>query len=115
MVTSRLRCWRNRSSNLYSLAFDIETVPDTRLGAELLALDGIADEDVAKAMMFPSISLTGIFGAASTELSALTTGDPAWSISGSLLGPLFNFNKNTLRVEIEEEKIPHIEALFRRP
>jgi len=59
---------------------------------------------VAEAMRFPAISLTGIFGAASTELSSLTTGESAWSISGSLLGPLFNFNKNTLRVEIEEER-----------
>jgi len=30
-------------------------------------------------------------------------GDAGPSISAGLLGPLFNFNKNTLRVEIEEE------------
>jgi len=34
------------------LAFDIETVPDTQLGAQLLGLTDIADEDIAKAMFF---------------------------------------------------------------
>jgi multidrug efflux system outer membrane protein len=65
---------------------------------------------VAEAQRFPAISLTGIFGAASNELSSLTTGESAWSLSGSLLGPLFNFNKNSLRVEIEEERTK--QALF---
>ena len=41
------------------LAFDIETVPDTRLGAELLGLEGIADEDVAKAMQFHQMQERG--------------------------------------------------------
>ena len=59
---------------------------------------------VAVAQMFPSISLTGIFGFASGDLSTLTTGDAAWSLSGSLLGPLFNFGKNTSRVEIQEAR-----------
>jgi len=87
----------------------LERRPDI-LQSEYLLMAQNARIGVAKAMMFPSISLTGIFGAASTELSALTTGDPAWSISGSLLGPLFNFNKNTLRVEIQEERTK--QALF---
>lgn len=59
---------------------------------------------VAVAQMFPSISLTGLFGLASDDLSTLTEGNPAWSISGSLLGPIFNFGKNTSRVEIEEAR-----------
>lgn len=59
---------------------------------------------VAVAQMFPSISLTGLFGFASDDLSTLTEGNPAWSISGSLLGPIFNFGKNTTRVEIEEAR-----------
>ena len=59
---------------------------------------------VATAMLYPSISLTGLLGVSSNELSQLSTADPAWSVSGGLLGPLFNFNKNTLRIEIEEEK-----------
>jgi multidrug efflux system outer membrane protein len=63
-----------------------------------------AQVGVATAMLYPSISLTGILGLATAELADVTTDDPAWSLSAGLLGPLFNFNKNTLRVEIEEEK-----------
>ena len=59
---------------------------------------------VAEAMRFPAFNLTWIYGLASQDLSKLTTEGNAWSVSGSLFGPLFNFNKNTLRVEIEEEK-----------
>ena len=42
-----------------SLVFDIETVPDTDLGQQLLGLSGIADEDVAKAMFFNQMQSTG--------------------------------------------------------
>jgi hypothetical protein len=44
---------------LSSLTFDIETVPDTELGAKLLGLDGIGDEDVAKAMSFHQMQEKG--------------------------------------------------------
>jgi len=63
-----------------------------------------AQVGVATAMLYPAINLTGILGLATAELSDVSTNDPAWSLSAGLLGPLFNFNKNTLRVEIEEEK-----------
>ena len=72
--------------------------------AEYLLMAQNANVGVAVAMMFPSISLTGILGLASNDLSTLTDGDAAWSISGGLLGPIFNFNKNTERVVIEEAK-----------
>ncbi len=55
-------------------------------------------------MLYPSINLTGILGVASDDLSTMSIGNPSWSITGGLFGPLFNFNKNTLRIEIEEEK-----------
>lgn len=54
---------------------------------------------VAVAMRFPSISLTGLVGGASNELSSFTSGGVAWSVGGSLLGPLFQFGKNKRRVE----------------
>jgi outer membrane protein, multidrug efflux system len=46
----------------------------------------------AKALYFPTISLTGAFGSASTDLSKLFSG-PAkvWSYSGTLAGPIFTF------------------------
>jgi predicted PolB exonuclease-like 3'-5' exonuclease len=42
-----------------TLAFDIETVPDIALGRRLYGLDGIAEEDVAKAMAFRQLQDTG--------------------------------------------------------
>jgi predicted PolB exonuclease-like 3'-5' exonuclease len=44
---------------MHNLVFDIETVPDTHLGAELLGLEGIADVDVAKAMSFQQMQEKG--------------------------------------------------------
>lgn len=42
-----------------TFAFDIETVPDVELGRKLYGLDGISDEDVAKAMAFRRLQDTG--------------------------------------------------------
>jgi multidrug efflux system outer membrane protein len=55
----------------------------------------------AQAMRWPSLSLTGLFGIASSELSSLTSAGLGWSASGIVFGPLFNFGKNKRRVEIE--------------
>ena len=46
----------------------------------------------AKALYFPTISLTGLFGSASSDLSNLFTG-PArvWSYAGQAIGPVFTF------------------------
>jgi predicted PolB exonuclease-like 3'-5' exonuclease len=41
------------------LVFDIETVPDVDLGRRLLTLEGLSDEDVAKAMTFKHLQDTG--------------------------------------------------------
>ena len=59
----------------------------------------------AEALRFPSISLTGMLGLASSDLSQLTSDGLGWSVSGNLLGPIFHFNKNIRRVEIEEERM----------
>lgn len=59
---------------------------------------------VAEAMRWPSISLTGLLGVASNDLSTLTTGGLAWSMSANLLGPLFHFGKNKRNVEIQQYK-----------
>ena len=58
----------------------------------------------AIAARFPSISLTGLFGAASNDLSTLTMGGAAWSVGAGLLGPIFEFGKNKRRVEVERKK-----------
>ena len=77
--------------------------PDV-LQAENLLHAQNANVGVATAQMYPSISLTALLGVASDDLSTLTSNGLAWSAGASLLGPLFNFNKNSARVEIEEAK-----------
>jgi multidrug efflux system outer membrane protein len=60
---------------------------------------------VAQAMRFPSFSLTAMFGVGSNELSTLISADGLiWSVGGQMLGPLFNFNKNKRRVDVERER-----------
>jgi outer membrane protein, multidrug efflux system len=58
---------------------------------------------VAQAMRFPTFSLTALFGVASPELTT-SAAAAAWSVSGTILGPLFNFGKNKRRVEIERKR-----------
>ncbi|MBP6977512.1 MAG: efflux transporter outer membrane subunit [Bacteroidales bacterium] len=58
---------------------------------------------VAQAVRFPSFSLTGLFGAASPELT-FSAASAAWSVGGDILGPIFNFNKNKRRVEVERQR-----------
>ncbi len=59
---------------------------------------------VAQAMRFPSISLTGLLGLGSNDLSNLVSNGLGWSVGGSLAGPLFEWGKNKKRVEIERER-----------
>ncbi len=59
---------------------------------------------VAEALRFPSISLTGVLGLASSELSSITSEGEVWSLGGGLVAPLLDFGKNRRRVEIEEER-----------
>ncbi len=65
---------------------------------------------VAEAQRLPAISLTGLLGVASSELSNRTSEGVVWNAGASLTGPLFNFGKNKRRVEIEEARTR--QALF---
>ena len=69
----------------------LERRPDL-LQAEQQLIAANAQIGAAKALYFPTISLTGAFGSASTDLSNLFSG-PArvWSYAGSLAGPIFTF------------------------
>lgn len=67
----------------------LERRPDV-LAAEQNLISANADVGVAKANFFPQISLTGLFGAASADLSTLGNSSAAIaSIGGSLLQPIF--------------------------
>jgi outer membrane protein, multidrug efflux system len=85
----------------------LEQRPD--IGAAEAALNSsAADIGVARAQLFPSISITGAFGSVSPELSDLFT-DPAkaWSVSGGLLQPIFQGGRlraNVSRAEAVREQ-----------
>jgi multidrug efflux system outer membrane protein len=79
------------------------------IGAAEAALNSAAaDIGVARAQLFPSISLTGAFGSASTELGDLFT-KPAeqWSAAGGILQPIFEGGRlraNVARTEAVREQ-----------
>jgi len=59
----------------------------------------------AVAMRFPTLSLTGVLGLASSDLSDLTSGDSKiWSIGAGLFAPIFDAGKNRRRVEVERAR-----------
>jgi multidrug efflux system outer membrane protein len=60
---------------------------------------------VAQANMFPSLSLTGLLGFASPQLSTLITSNGFVANGfGSLVGPIFNFNQNKKFVEVAKRQ-----------
>jgi multidrug efflux system outer membrane protein len=61
---------------------------------------------IAQAVRFPSFSLTGLFGAASQDLTNITeSGSLISYATGSITGPVFYFQKNKRRVDMEREKM----------
>ncbi len=81
----------------------MERRPDI-IQAEYLVHAQTARIGVAVAQRFPAISLTGLLGVASNDISALTANGLAWNAGASLLGPVFEFGKNKKRVEAERYK-----------
>ncbi len=70
---------------------------------------------VAQAMRFPSISLTGLVGLASAELSAFNASDALIGSAGTgIFGPIFNFGKNKRRVEIEKERTEQTKLNYKK-
>ena len=58
--------------------------------AEQNLIGANAQIGAAKALYFPTISLTGLFGGASTDLSDLFNGSSkTWNYAGSITGPIF--------------------------
>ena len=75
---------------------------------DLIAQNAMAG--AAQANRMPNISLTGVLGVASNELSGLNFSNPVWNIGGSLLGPIFYFQKYKRLADIEKSK--REQALF---
>jgi multidrug efflux system outer membrane protein len=81
----------------------LERRPDVRQAEETL-MAANANVGVAKANFFPTISLTGLLGGVSPQLSELTAGGKAWSLAGNLAGPLFTAGrlKNEYRAALAQ-------------
>ena len=80
----------------------LERRPDIRQAEDNL-IAANADIGVAKAVYFPDISLTGLFGVQSAQLSDLFKGtSKVWSFGGSLLQPIFNAGRLSSQVALAE-------------
>jgi multidrug efflux system outer membrane protein len=82
----------------------LERRPDIMAAQHQLAAQN-ARIGVAQAQRFPSLSLTGLLGVSSTELASVLTADAAvMGASAALLGPVFEFQRNKRRVDVEKAK-----------
>jgi len=70
------------------------------LGAEHALQAANANIGAARAAFFPTISLTGFAGFASTALSSLFTGGLVWSFSPQLTVPLFTGGRNAANLDV---------------
>jgi multidrug efflux system outer membrane protein len=84
--------------------------PDIRQAEQTLIASN-ARIGVAKAQYFPTISLTGLFGSASRELSDLFTGPAGqWSYAGAVAGPIFTGGR--IKGDVKAAKAVQQQALF---
>lgn len=77
--------------------------PDVR-AAEQALIAANANIGVAEAAFYPSLSLTGLLGVQSSELSELFGAGRVWNIQAGLLGPIFNAGRlrNQRRVAVAQ-------------
>lgn len=79
--------------------------PDIR-SAEKIVEAQFNNVGVAKAFMFPTISLTGILGFASPSLSTIISDNGFMAAgAGSIFGPLFEFSRNRSRKREQEYRL----------
>jgi multidrug efflux system outer membrane protein len=88
----------------------LEKRPDIRQ-AEQTLIAANARIGVARAQYFPTISLTGLFGWASADLSELITGSAqVWSWGGTLTAPIFTGGR--IKGQVKTAEAIQREALF---
>jgi multidrug efflux system outer membrane protein len=79
--------------------------PDLRSAEQQLAA-ATADIGVAKAQLFPQISLTGLLGLQSRDLSSFANSTAvAWSAAASLVQPIFQGGRNKANVKAAESRM----------
>lgn len=81
----------------------LERRPDI-LRAQQQYLAAMARVGQANAARYPSFSLTGLFGTASSELGDLFSGPTGWSLTGQLLAPVFDAGRRKSRLEQAEAR-----------
>jgi len=81
----------------------LERRPDLREAEQNLIVAN-ANVGVAKANFFPTISLSGLFGGVSPQLSELTGSGKAWTLAGDFTGPIFTGGrlKNQYRASLAQ-------------
>ena len=80
----------------------LERRPDI-LQAEQNLIAANANIGAARALYFPTISLTGLLGSVSTAFRDLLSGPAtAWSVAGGLAGPIFTFGQIKGQVQTAE-------------
>lgn len=88
----------------------IERRPDV-LQAEQNLIAANASIGAARALYFPQISLTGLLGASSTQLSRLFSGPAgAWSVAGALTQPIFT--GGNIAGQVRQAEAREQQALF---
>ncbi|MFL6246268.1 MAG: efflux transporter outer membrane subunit [Thermoanaerobaculia bacterium] len=77
--------------------------PDVR-AAEQALIAANANIGVAQAAFYPTLSLTGLLGVQSSDLSELFTEGRVWNVQAGLLGPIFNAGRlrNQRRVAVAQ-------------
>ncbi len=91
----------------------LERRPDVQR-AEQRLIAANARIGAARALYFPTISLTGFFGYASGDLSSLFDGaSREWTYSGSIAGPLFTFGQVAGQVQQAEAEKRQLVAEYR--
>ncbi len=79
----------------------LERRPDVKAAEDML----IAETErigVAQAMRLPSISLTGFLGVANPDITQLFDDSFVGGVTGTIMGPIFEFGKNKRRVDIQK-------------
>lgn len=92
----------------------LERRPDVRQ-AEMQLAAATERIGVARAAQFPTLSLTGLLGLQSNELSNLVNGShKVWSVGGNLLGPILDAGLYAARTRQAEAQAHQAEAAYQR-
>jgi multidrug efflux system outer membrane protein len=92
----------------------LERRPDIR-SAEQSLIAANAQIGVARAALFPAISLTGTLGSQSSELATLlSSGSGIWSLGFGLALPIFDAGRRSARVEQAEARRAQALAAYQR-